>query len=41
MSREGARWDAWTSRQGTSRDEARRRYVTLVDELAEALGRSG
>jgi acyl-CoA-binding protein len=33
-----AKWDAWAARQGTSRDEAKRRYVSLVDELAKALG---
>ncbi len=33
-----AKWDAWTARKGTSRDEAKRRYVSLVDELAKALG---
>ena len=34
-----AKWDAWAARKGTSRDEAERRYVSLVDELARALGR--
>ena len=33
-----AKWDAWAARKGTSRDEARRRYVSLVDELAKTLG---
>jgi len=33
-----AKHDAWAARKGTSRDEARRRYVRLVDELAKALG---
>ncbi len=33
-----AKWDAWTARKGTSRDEAKRLYVALVDELAKALG---
>ena len=34
-----AKWDAWAARKGTSRDEAKRGYVSLVDELARALGR--
>ena len=33
-----AKHDAWAARKGTSRDEARRKYVSLVDELAKALG---
>lgn len=33
-----AKWDAWAACQGTSREEAKRRYVSLVDELAKALG---
>jgi len=33
-----AKWDAWAARKGISRDEARRRYVSLVDELAKVLG---
>lgn len=33
-----AKWDAWAALRGTSRDEAGRRYVGLVDELARALG---
>jgi acyl-CoA-binding protein len=33
-----AKWDAWAARKGTSRDEAKRRYVSLVDELAKTLG---
>ena len=34
-----AKWDARAARKGTSRDEAKRGYVSLVDELARALGR--
>ncbi|HET6922382.1 MAG TPA: acyl-CoA-binding protein [Anaeromyxobacteraceae bacterium] len=33
-----AKWDAWSARKGTSADEAKRRYVSLVDELAGMLG---
>lgn len=33
-----AKWDAWSARKGMPSDEARRRYVALVDELAKALG---
>jgi acyl-CoA-binding protein len=33
-----AKHDAWAARKGTSRDDARRRYVSLVDELEKALG---
>jgi acyl-CoA-binding protein len=33
-----AKHDAWAARKGTSRDDARRKYVSLVDELAKALG---
>ena len=33
-----AKHDAWAARKGTSQDEARRKYVSLVDELAKALG---
>ncbi|HEY6105610.1 MAG TPA: acyl-CoA-binding protein [Anaeromyxobacteraceae bacterium] len=33
-----AKWDAWAARKGISRDEAKRRYVSLVDELAKTLG---
>jgi len=33
-----AKWDAWAARQGTSRDEAKRLYASLVEELARALG---
>lgn len=33
-----AKWDAWAARKGTPSDEAKRRYVALVDELAKALG---
>ena len=32
-----AKWDAWAARKGTSPDEAKRLYVTLVDELVRAL----
>jgi diazepam-binding inhibitor (GABA receptor modulating acyl-CoA-binding protein) len=33
-----AKFDAWTSRRGTSASEARSRYVALVDDLARRLG---
>ena len=33
-----AKWDAWAARKGTSRDDAKRLYVSLVDELLLALG---
>ena len=33
-----AKHDAWSARQGMSREDARRKYVSLVDELAKALG---
>jgi acyl-CoA-binding protein len=33
-----AKHDAWAARKGASRDEARRKYVSLVDELEKALG---
>lgn len=32
-----AKWDAWAARKGTSPDEAKRLYVSLVDELVRAL----
>ena len=33
-----AKWDAWAALNGTSRDDAKRRYVSLVDELARTIG---
>ena len=33
-----AKFDAWTSRRGTARDEAMKAYVALAAELAQTLG---
>jgi len=33
-----AKWDAWSSRRGTARDEAMRAYVALAAELARTPG---
>jgi len=33
-----AKFDAWSSRRGTARDEAMRAYVALAAELARTLG---
>ena len=33
-----AKWDAWAARKGTSSDEAKRLYASLVEELARSLG---
>ena len=33
-----AKHDAWSARKGTSREEARRKYVVLVDELEKSQG---
>lgn len=29
-----AKWDAWKALAGTAQDEARQRYIDLIDELA-------
>ncbi|TFY99658.1 acyl-CoA-binding protein [Ramlibacter rhizophilus] len=28
-----AKWDAWNANKGLSQDEARQRYITLIDSL--------
>lgn len=33
-----AKFDAWAKRKGSSKDEAMKAYVALVDDLAEKLG---
>jgi acyl-CoA-binding protein len=33
-----AKFDAWTARKGVSRDDAKTRYVKLVDALVKKLG---
>lgn len=33
-----AKFDAWAKRKGTSKDDAMKRYVALVDELVLELG---
>ena len=33
-----AKWDAWAARKGTSPDEAKRLYASLVDELVRTRG---
>jgi len=33
-----AKFDAWASRKGLSKDQAMKKYVALVDTLAEELG---
>jgi diazepam-binding inhibitor (GABA receptor modulating acyl-CoA-binding protein) len=33
-----AKFDAWTARKGVSRDDAKARYVRLVDDLSKRLG---
>ncbi len=33
-----AKFDAWASRKGLAKDEAMKKYVALVDELAKTLG---
>jgi acyl-CoA-binding protein len=33
-----AKFDAWASRKGVSKDEAMKKYVSLVDDLASKLG---
>jgi acyl-CoA-binding protein len=33
-----AKYDAWTKRKGASKDDAMKKYVALVDALAEKLG---
>ncbi|CAO3630003.1 unnamed protein product [Cunninghamella echinulata] len=31
-----AKWDAWTALKGTSKEEAEKQYITLVEELKAA-----
>jgi diazepam-binding inhibitor (GABA receptor modulating acyl-CoA-binding protein) len=31
-----AKWDAWNGLKGTGQDEAKRRYVDLIEELKDA-----
>ena len=33
-----AKFDAWAGRKGTSKDDAMKKYVALVDQLAAELG---
>jgi len=33
-----AKFDAWTARKGVAQDDAKARYVRLVDDLAKRLG---
>ena len=33
-----AKFDAWTKRKGVSREDAMKKYVALVDALADATG---
>ena len=33
-----AKYDAWTKRKGVSKDDAIKKYVALVDDLASSLG---
>ena len=33
-----AKFDAWAKRKGTSKDDAMKKYVALVDKLAAELG---
>lgn len=35
-----AKYDAWASRKGSSREAAMRAYVSLVEELERAIGRA-
>jgi acyl-CoA-binding protein len=36
-----AKFDAWASRKGMPSEEARKRYVALVDELVRRIGTTG
>jgi diazepam-binding inhibitor (GABA receptor modulator, acyl-CoA-binding protein) len=36
-----AKFDAWASRKGMASEEARKRYVALVDDLARRIGLAG
>jgi acyl-CoA-binding protein len=36
-----AKFDAWTSRKGMASEEARKRYVALVDDLVRRIGTAG
>lgn len=31
-----AKWDAWNTLKGTGQDEAKQRYIDLIEELKEA-----
>jgi diazepam-binding inhibitor (GABA receptor modulator, acyl-CoA-binding protein) len=33
-----AKYDAWAKRKGASKDDAMKKYVALVDDLASSLG---
>jgi len=30
-----AKWDSWNGLKGTSQDEAKEKYIAIVDELAK------
>jgi acyl-CoA-binding protein len=36
-----AKFDAWASRKGMAPEEARKRYVVLVDDLVRRIGTAG
>jgi diazepam-binding inhibitor (GABA receptor modulating acyl-CoA-binding protein) len=33
-----AKWEAWNGRKGMSNDEAKNKYVEIVDKLVEKIG---
>lgn len=33
-----AKWDAWNSKKGVSQDEAKEKYIALVESLKEKYG---
>lgn len=33
-----AKWEAWNSKKGTSNDEAKTKYIEIVDKLVEEIG---
>jgi len=33
-----AKWEAWNLKKGTSNDEAKTKYIEIVDKLVEEIG---
>lgn len=36
-----AKWEAWNSKKGISSDEAKTKYIEIVDKLVEEIGLKG